>query len=52
MAPSKKRGVNSRANMRNVKRPKIGLTDRVEVILESRKHANDVFDIFEVLEVK
>lgn len=34
------------------KRDQIDLNDIVEKILHSKKHANAVFDIFEVLQVK
>ncbi|XP_047227943.1 nucleolar complex protein 4 homolog isoform X2 [Girardinichthys multiradiatus] len=47
MAPTKKRNVSSKSN---AKRDKIDLEGVVERILESRKHANDVFDILEFLQ--
>ncbi|XP_012726608.2 nucleolar complex protein 4 homolog [Fundulus heteroclitus] len=47
MAPAKKRNVSSQPN---AKRSKIDLEGIVERLLESRKHANDVFDILEFLQ--
>uniref|UniRef100_A0A3Q3ALE2 Nucleolar complex associated 4 homolog n=1 Tax=Kryptolebias marmoratus TaxID=37003 RepID=A0A3Q3ALE2_KRYMA len=47
MAPTKKRNVSSELNL---KRAKIDLDGVVERLLLSRKHANDVFDIFEFLQ--
>ncbi|MEQ2269749.1 Nucleolar complex protein 4 [Xenotaenia resolanae] len=47
MAPTKKRNVSSKSN---AKRDKIDLEGVVERILESRKHANNVFDILEFLQ--
>lgn len=49
MAPTKKRNVSSELNL---KRVKVDLDSIVERILESRKHANDVFDILEFLQVR
>lgn len=52
MAPAKKRNVSStKTTEQSVKTAKIDLNSKVENILESRKHANDVFDILEVLQV-
>lgn len=53
MAPvSKKCGVSSvKTNQRSVKRLKVDLDGKVEDVLHSKKRANDVFDIFELLEV-
>ncbi|RVE65664.1 hypothetical protein OJAV_G00118640 [Oryzias javanicus] len=51
MAPSKKRNVNSRnTSERSSKAAKVDLEGVVDRILESRKHANDVFDILESLQ--
>uniref|UniRef100_UPI0037E94450 nucleolar complex protein 4 homolog n=1 Tax=Semicossyphus pulcher TaxID=241346 RepID=UPI0037E94450 len=51
MAPAKKRNVSStKTTEKSVKLAKIDLNSKVENILESRKHANDVFDILEVLQ--
>ncbi|KAE8285191.1 Nucleolar complex protein 4-like protein [Larimichthys crocea] len=51
MAPAKKRNVSSsKTSQQSVKKAKTDLNGKVESILESRKHANDVFDILEVLE--
>ncbi|TMS08692.1 Nucleolar complex protein 4-like protein [Larimichthys crocea] len=51
MAPAKKRNVSSsKTTKQSVKKAKTDLNGKVESILESRKHANDVFDILEVLE--
>lgn len=49
MAPTRKRNVSS---VLNLKRAKNDVNCIVERLLESRKHANDVFDIFEFLQVK
>lgn len=49
MAPAKKRNVSSELNL---KKAKLDLDGIVERILESRKHANDVFDILEFLQVR
>lgn len=51
-AASRKRHVSSAAAEQDEKRVKIDLNDKVEKILQSKKHANAVFDIFEVLQVK
>lgn len=53
MAPvSKKCGVSLvKTNQNRVKRLKIDLDGKVEDVLHSKKRANDVFDIFELLEV-
>lgn len=52
MAPSKKRNVNPRnTSERGSKAAKVDLESVVDRILESRKHANDVFDILESLQV-
>ncbi|XP_053196163.1 nucleolar complex protein 4 homolog [Scomber japonicus] len=51
MAPAKKRNVSSgKTTEESAKRAKINLNSKVESILESRKHANDVFDILEFLQ--
>ncbi|XP_077593039.1 nucleolar complex protein 4 homolog [Stigmatopora nigra] len=50
MAPAKKRNVKSANAESSVKTAKIDLNSKVDRILESRKHANDVFDIFEFLQ--
>uniref|UniRef100_A0A3P9IP55 Nucleolar complex associated 4 homolog n=1 Tax=Oryzias latipes TaxID=8090 RepID=A0A3P9IP55_ORYLA len=51
MAPSKKRNVNSRNTSENVsKAAKLDLEGVVDRILESRKHANDIFDVLESLQ--
>ncbi|XP_030006971.1 nucleolar complex protein 4 homolog isoform X2 [Sphaeramia orbicularis] len=53
MAPAKKRNVISATTTeQNVKKAKIDVNSKVEGVLESRKHANDVFDILEVLQVE
>lgn len=54
MAPvSRKRHVSSAAPEQQAeKRVKIDLNNKVVTILQSKKHANAVFDIFEVLQVK
>lgn len=51
-AASRKRHVSSAAAEQEEKRVKIDLNDTVAKILQSKKHANAVFDIFEVLQVK
>lgn len=52
MAPAKKRNVSSaKTTEQSVKTAKIDLNSKVERILESRKNANDVFDILEFLQV-
>lgn len=51
MAPTRKRIVSSgKTPNQNAKKAKIDLSATVKHILESRKHANDVFDILEVLQ--
>nr|XP_019937315.1 PREDICTED: nucleolar complex protein 4 homolog [Paralichthys olivaceus] len=51
MAPAKKRNVSSlKTTEQRVKSAKINLDSQVERILESRKHANDVFDLLEFLQ--
>ncbi|XP_030290595.1 nucleolar complex protein 4 homolog [Sparus aurata] len=51
MAPTKKRNVSSaKTNQQSVKKAKIDINSKVDSVLESKKHANDVFDILEVLE--
>ncbi|XP_037609671.1 nucleolar complex protein 4 homolog [Sebastes umbrosus] len=51
MAPARKRNVSSaKTTEKSVKTAKIDLNTKVESILESRKNANDVFDILEFLE--
>ncbi|XP_059214082.1 nucleolar complex protein 4 homolog [Centropristis striata] len=51
MAPAKKRNVSSaKTTEQSVKTAKIDLNSKVESILESRKNANDVFDILEFLQ--
>lgn len=53
MAPAKKRNVSSvKTTEQSAKKPKIDINTKVERILESRKHANDIFDVLEVLEVR
>lgn len=53
MAPvSRKRHVSSVAEQQTGKRVKIEPNNKVEEILQSKKHANAVYDIFEVLQVK
>lgn len=51
-AAARKRHVSSAAAEQKEKRVKIDLNNKVEKILQSKKHANEVFDIFEVLQVK
>lgn len=52
MAPAKKRNViAAKTPEQSGKRAKIDLNTKVENVLESRKNANDVFDILEILEV-
>lgn len=52
MAPAKRRNVSlAETAEKSVKKAKIDLNAKVEIILESRKNANDVFDILEALEV-
>ncbi|XP_070780648.1 nucleolar complex protein 4 homolog [Enoplosus armatus] len=51
MAPAKKRNVSSaKTTEQSKKTAKIDLYGKVESILESRKHANNVFDILEFLQ--
>ncbi|CAJ1071168.1 nucleolar complex protein 4 homolog [Xyrichtys novacula] len=51
MAPTRKRNVSSaKTAERSAKKAKIDLNSKVENILKSRKHANDTFDILEVLQ--
>ncbi|KAM4634499.1 nucleolar complex protein 4 homolog [Polymixia lowei] len=51
MAPTKKRNVSSEnVSEDGTKRRKIDLSSKVEKIIESRKHANDVFDILECIQ--
>ncbi|XP_069019332.1 nucleolar complex protein 4 homolog [Embiotoca jacksoni] len=51
MAPAKRRNVSSgKTPEQSVKTAKIDLNSNVERILESRKRANDVFDILELLQ--
>ncbi|XP_034566261.1 nucleolar complex protein 4 homolog [Notolabrus celidotus] len=51
MAPTRKRNVSSvKTTEPSAKTGKIDLNSKVERILESRKHANDVFDVLEVLQ--
>lgn len=53
MAPAKKRNVSSvKTAEKNAKKAKVDLSKTVERILESRKHANDVFDILESLQAE
>lgn len=54
MAPvSRKRHVSSAvAQQQTDKRVKIEPNNKVEEILQSKKHANAVYDIFELLQVK
>lgn len=52
MAPAKKRNVSSaKTAEQSTKTAKLDLSSKVERILESRKHANDIFDILEFLQV-
>lgn len=53
MAPvSKKRSVSSvKTNHQSVKKVKVDLNIKAEAVLQSKKRANDVFDILEALEV-
>lgn len=52
MAPTKKRNVSSENPSEvTAKRPKTDLHSKVEEVLESRKNANEVFDILECLQV-
>lgn len=52
MAPAKKRNVSSvKTAEKSAKKAKVDLSKTVERILESRKHANDAFDILESLQV-
>ncbi|XP_068430444.1 nucleolar complex protein 4 homolog [Clinocottus analis] len=51
MAPTRKRNViSAKTSEQSGKRAKIDLNTKVENVLESRKNANDVFDILECLE--
>ncbi|XP_060917560.1 nucleolar complex protein 4 homolog [Labrus mixtus] len=51
MASTKKRNVSSaKTTAKSIKIAKLDLDSKVDDILESRKHANDVFDILEVLQ--
>ncbi|KAM9794192.1 nucleolar complex protein 4 homolog [Syngnathus typhle] len=50
MAPSLKRNVKKAKSETSVKKAQIDLNNVVFNILQSRKHANDVFDIFEFLQ--
>ncbi|KAM8871987.1 nucleolar complex protein 4 homolog [Synchiropus picturatus] len=51
MAPAKKRNVSSeKTTESSIKTAKIDLKSKVEQILGSKKHANDVFDLFEFLQ--
>ncbi|XP_057674078.1 nucleolar complex protein 4 homolog [Corythoichthys intestinalis] len=50
MAPTKKRNVKLVNTELSVKTAKIDLNCKVDSILGSRKHANDVFDVFEFLQ--
>uniref|UniRef100_A0A669EK42 Nucleolar complex associated 4 homolog n=1 Tax=Oreochromis niloticus TaxID=8128 RepID=A0A669EK42_ORENI len=53
MAPAKKRNVSSvKTAEKSAKKAKVDLSKSVERILESRKHANDVFDILESLQAE
>uniref|UniRef100_A0A3B4G8R0 Nucleolar complex associated 4 homolog n=1 Tax=Pundamilia nyererei TaxID=303518 RepID=A0A3B4G8R0_9CICH len=53
MAPAKKRNVSSvKTAEKSAKKAKVDLSKTVERILESRKHANDVFDILESLQAE
>lgn len=54
MAPVvKKRNVSSaKTSQQSVKKAKVDLNSKVDEILQSKKRANDVFDVLEVLEVK
>lgn len=49
---AQKRSVSSvKMNYRSVKKVKVDLNIKAEAVLQNKKRANDVFDIFEVLEV-
>uniref|UniRef100_A0A8C5GGF3 CCAAT-binding factor domain-containing protein n=1 Tax=Gouania willdenowi TaxID=441366 RepID=A0A8C5GGF3_GOUWI len=50
MAPAKKRNVKPEKSQKGVKTAKMDPNSCVERILESRKHANDVFDLLELLQ--
>ncbi|XP_077353516.1 nucleolar complex protein 4 homolog [Festucalex cinctus] len=51
MAPSQKRNVKlAKAAQESAKTAKIDLNSRIDSILESRKYANEVFDVFEFLQ--
>ncbi|XP_046870824.1 nucleolar complex protein 4 homolog [Hypomesus transpacificus] len=51
MATSKKRNVRQDSPKENhAKQPKTDLSSKVDLIIQSRKHANDVFDILEFLQ--
>lgn len=54
MAPvAKKRNVSSaKTSQQSVKKAKVDLNTKVDEILQSKKRANDVFDVLEALEVK
>lgn len=53
MAPAKRRNVSlEKATKEKVKKPKIDPDSMVNGILENRKNANEVFDIFELLQVQ
>lgn len=52
MAPARKRNVSlGKTSDERVKVAKINLNSKVGSILQNRKHANDVFDILEFLQV-
>lgn len=52
MAPAKKRNVSStKTAEQSAKTAKRDLNSKVESVLENRKHANDIFDILEFLQV-
>lgn len=49
---AKKRHVSPAAAEQDEKRAKIDVHNKVEEILQSKKNANAIFDIFEALQVK
>ncbi|KAM3874526.1 nucleolar complex protein 4 homolog [Diretmus argenteus] len=50
MAPAKKRNVSVKTPEDSIKKVKLDLNSNVERIIESRKNANDVFDLLECLQ--
>lgn len=52
MATSKRCNVSSEnLTVNDVKTPKIDINSKVDLIIQSKKHANDVFDVLEYLQV-